>query len=319
MLHKSLVLLALGTPVLVLLGASSVHGDVFSYECDSFPTEAGWELMQVLCDPQEWLEDGWLFHHVELCEEWPPPGGQQIGYTRSLADQEGEVQWFVQCRLMTDGPRSEFDGVAPAAFSVWSLGAVRYNFTIADDQAKLNRDNTLPIAYADIEPGVPHTHRLELHGEALYVWYIDGEVVDSGVPEGPYPSFYPGMNFGTSSWEFPNTTQWDYIRYGPIPQPGSGDYDSNGNVDETDLAFFQDCLLGPDANGPGCRWADLNGDRKVNGADIPLFVDALLAPEPPPPPAGQEHASPPRPGVHSINFDPRPGAQPVTFDTPARE
>jgi len=263
--------------LVVLLAAATARGGVFSYESGSLPLESGWQLLSEFCNPQEWLLDGCLFHHVDSCPGVPAPGGQQIGYTRSLADFDGETQFFVEWRVMTDGPKSEFTGVSPASVSAWSFGDVNYLFVIARDQAKLNRDNFLPIVFVDIEPDVPHTYRLELYGDAVYIWFIDGQVVDSGVPEGPYPSFFPAMNWRTKSWLFPNTTQWDYIRYGTIPQPGSGDFDSNGLVDQTDVYFFLDCLLGPDAAGPGCRWADMNNDGAADGADISLFVGAMLA------------------------------------------
>ena len=74
------------------------------------------------------------------------------------------------------------------------------------------------------------------------------------------------------------TARWDYVRYGVIPADHSGDFDSNGIVDQSDLYFFVDCLLAPDydAAGPGCRWADMNGDGKADGADVQLFVRAML-------------------------------------------
>jgi len=263
--------------LIVLATAAIARGGVFSYESDVLPTNGGWELIQAFCEPQEWLDGGCLFHHVESCDAFPPPGGQQFDYTRSLADQEGETAWFVEWRVMTDGDRSEFTGVAPAALVAGSFGPVNYGFTIARDQAKLNRDNLLPIVFVDIEPGVPHTYRLELYDAARYVWFIDGIIVDSGIPEGAFPSFFPAINWRTKSWLLPNTTQWDYIRFGTIPQRSSGDFNSDGLVDTNDLYFFTDCLLGPDAAGPGCQWADMNNDGTADGNDIQLFADAMLS------------------------------------------
>jgi hypothetical protein len=193
-------------------------------------------------------------------------------------------------------------------------GPVTYWFAIARDQVKFVQDAFTVILFVDIEPDVPHTYRLELYGEAAYVWYIDSEIVHADVPGGPYPAHTPRITWRARSAFLESSMKWDYVRCGPIPQPASGDFDSDGAVDSQDLYFFEDCLLGPDADGPGCRWADMNGDRQVNGADIEGFVDALLAGQPPPPPAGQEQASPPRPGVHSVNFDAPPGEQSVNFD-----
>ena len=110
------------------------------------------------------------------------------------------------------------------------------------------------------------------------MWYIDNEIMVSDTPSGPYPAFFPTINWRTRSWWLDNTTEWDYIRYGTIPADGSGDFDSGGVVDQTDVFFFVDCLLGPDADGPGCRWADMNGDTITDGADIQLFAEAMIGP-----------------------------------------
>jgi len=127
----------------------------------------------------------------------------------------------------------------------------------------------------DIAPGIPHTYYLEIRSAQLFTWYIDGQVAATGVPEAILNLSDGVIAWRAKSWYLPSTTKWDYIRYGTIPADGSGDYDSNGVVDTTDVYFFLDCLLGPDANGPGCRWADLNGDGQVNGDDIQPFAAAL--------------------------------------------
>ena len=265
---------------LVLLAAAPIFASVVSYEADTSPVDAGWTLFQNYCNAAEWNSAGWLFQHVELCPGDPPPGGQVDAYTRSLADFLGAATFFLQWRGQTDAPNSEMDWGGGGAISVWSYGSVNYRFSIAADIAELNRDNTLPITRVPIAPGVPHTYRLELIGSASYTWFIDGQVIDTGIPEGPYPSFNPNMNFRAKAAFVGNTTKWDYIRYGTIPRPNSGDYDSDGLVTAADLYFFVDCLLAGnyDAAGPGCRWADMNGDGVANAADIQLFVRAMLGP-----------------------------------------
>ncbi len=189
----------------------------------------------------------------------------------------GSAEFFIEWRLYADGDSSEITGTAPASLVATSdTGGIQYHFTIARDQARLIRDNFLPIVYVSMNSGLPHTHRLELRGQTSYVWYIDGRIVDSGIPEGAFPgSDADRLSFRAKSEYLDNTVWWDYIRYGVIPRDRSGDYDSNGVVDATDVYFFLDCLLGPDANGPGCRWADMNSDGKVNGDDIQPFAAAL--------------------------------------------
>jgi hypothetical protein len=155
---------------------------------------------------------------------------------------------------------------------------VLYHFVIGDSQIRFLRDVGLPYVYANIQPGVPHTYRLELRGTQSYMLWIDSVLIDSGVPEGPYPVSSSGMSFRGKASAPVNTTMWRYVRFGRIPADYSGDYDSSGVVDETDLYFFVDCLLGPqvDASGPGCKWADINADGVANGGDIQLFASAML-------------------------------------------
>jgi len=149
----------------------------------------------------------------------------------------------------------------------------------ATSKARLIRDNSLPILYVDIKAGVPHTYRLELYGNSLYVWYIDSQTVDAGMPEGAFPTGPTEViSFRANSWYLDNTVWWDYIRYGTIPGDGSGDFDSDQDLDSTDWYFMQECLgnAGPDVDaGPGCRFADFDADTDVDLADFAAFQAAL--------------------------------------------
>jgi len=268
--------------VIVLVFATAGLADVFSYEADSFPDRAGWDLLQNYCNPDLSIEDGWFHQHVELCPDDPPPGGQQASYRRSLEEYIGVDTFFLEWVVETDADRTEIPWGGGAAFSAWSQGAVNYRFFITSDQAKLNRDNTLPIIFVDIEPGLPHNYRLELYGAELYVWYIDGEIVDSGLPEGEYPSFNPNVNMRAKAAWLPNTTRWDYIRWGQIPPDGSGDFNSDGEVDSADLPFFQECLTTEAGSWPGCAWADMDFDGDTDCDDGQLFIKAWTSPAAPP-------------------------------------
>ncbi|TWT44112.1 hypothetical protein RAS1_05190 [Phycisphaerae bacterium RAS1] len=262
---------------------SATQAEVFTYECDTPPLSV-WEVAGEWCSPLESLKNGLLIHQVDLCPGWPPPGGQFVFYTRSLADFDGAATFFVQWELQTNGDSSEFVGVCPASLSLGSFGPVFYQIVIARDTAKFHRDDGLPNIYISIAPDVPHTYRLELFGADLYTWYIDGMVVASGVPEGAYPSFYPAMNFGTRAWRLPNTTRWNYIRYGTIPLDAAGDYDSDGSVDEFDLSFFVECLLGEGVpSGPGCGFADFDADGDTDCDDWVAFQAHWTGPPAVPP------------------------------------
>ena len=275
--------------VLELALASTVFADVVSTEFSSSPENEGWDIIQIYCEPELWIEDGWFFQYVDLCPGEPPPGGQTAAYRRSLADFIGQDEFFIEWVVETDADRSEIPWGGGVALSAWSLGGVNYAFSIAGDLAELNRDNLLRIIEVEITPG-PHTHRLELFGAELYVWYIDGEIVDSGVPEGAYPSSNPNMNFRNKAAWGPNLARWNYIRYGTIStQPG--DFNSDGEIDFYDLYFFYECLTTEAGGWAGCAWADMDFSGQTDCDDWALFVEAWT--DPADPPGMAECANPP--------------------------
>lgn len=187
--------------------------------------------------------------------------------------------------METDGPHGGFSNVSPAAIVAGGTSHAFYHFTIAKDQARFI-DADLSVLLVDIAPGVPHTYRLELYGAELYVWWIDDNIVDSGVPEGPYPTSSSEIVFGARAAGETITAAWDYVRYGVIPADGSGDYDSDGAVTHDDFYFFHECLTndrpgihgGPanDAD-PGCRFADFDSDSDTDLRDFAEFQNAFTS------------------------------------------
>jgi hypothetical protein len=143
------------------------------------------------------------------------------------------------------------------------------------------RDIYIPRVIVPISVGEPHTYRVEVYSDE-YVWYIDGVVVDSGVPEAPYPDPNASVTFGAELLSDgypppPTTTAWDYVRFGEIPEDASGDYNSDG---VPDYRFVHECLTnerlgingGPDQNaGPGCRFTDFDFDGDVDLRDFAEF------------------------------------------------
>lgn len=224
-----------------------------------------------------WLDNGWFVQFTETIPMPEPelPVDEEDIYDHPLNAFVG-LPMFVHWCMVTDGTRAGIPNVSPAAMVASGFSGILYHFTIAEDQVRLIRDAAMPMVWADIAPGVPHTYRLELYGADSYCFYIDGILIDTGIPEGAYPTSDSKLVFGARAPGEPATTQWDYIRFGVIPQDGSGDFDSNSVVDAGDSYFFLDCLLGPDAAGPGCRWADMNGDGVANGDDAQLFALAML-------------------------------------------
>jgi hypothetical protein len=226
------------------------------------------------------LSDGWFVQQVGPCDGVDPPGGQQESFTRPLDPLAGIEEFFIEWRIQTTGDRSEMIGVAPASLVAGGSLGISYHFTIARDQVRLIRDNFLPIVFAELQPDAAHTYRVELYGSKSYVWSIDGQVIDFGVPEGPFPVPGSVLQWRSKSWFLSSTTRWDYVRFGRVPEDGSGDYNSNGVVTLDDFYFFHECLTnvrpgikgGPGQDsGPGCRFADFNADSSTDLSDFAEF------------------------------------------------
>jgi hypothetical protein len=267
----------LAAVVFALASKSAALAQFVAYEAESvFPEGASqsWERVGTF-DATRTLVDGALLIDVDLGVWAPAPGGEQDFYRRSIPEFQGSP-FFVQWRCRSTAPNSEITGTGGSVINS-SGGASSYHFTITTDVVQFWRDNSLPILYFGIIPNSFHTYRVECNGSATYSVFIDGSMVDSGLPEGPFPNSSARIIWGANMWNTPSINDWDYVRYGVIPPDNSGDFNNNGVVDETDAYFFVDCLLSEpyDAAGPGCKWADMNADGKADGADIRQFISAM--------------------------------------------
>ncbi len=272
----------------VLLGAVAAPGlaDVFSSEFFSDPVSEGWDLVQQYC-AETWVDDGWYYQRFDHDVCPLGSGGGQDVYRRSLEPFNGGAQFFLEFRVQTDGDRSEIPGGAPALVAMGNFFGIIYHVTVARDLVKFIGHFDLPGLFIDIEPGVPHTYRIELYPE-WYAFYIDGDVADEGLPDGPFPAHDSRVTWGGRSWYLPCHNAWDYIRYGVIPVDGSGDYDSDTLVTLDDFYFFHECLTnvrpgingGPDQDaGPGCRFADFDADSDVDLYDVAVFQQIFTGSE----------------------------------------
>ena len=162
----------------LVLSAAAAPGlaDVFSSEFYSDPVSEGWDLVLQYCEPDTWNDRGWYHQQLDLDACPPPPGGGRDSYIRSLTAFNGEPQFFLEFRVLTDGDRSEIPGGAPTGVAMSCFCAVNYHVTVASDLVQFLRDVDLPILLIEIEPGVPHTYRIELHPE-WYAFYIDAYLI----------------------------------------------------------------------------------------------------------------------------------------------
>lgn len=260
----------------VTTSALSAFAQVFTSEFLSEPVSEGWDVGVVYCDPDTWNDSGWYYQQLDL-EACPPgPGGGRDSYRRSLEPFNGVAEFFGEFRVQTDGDRSEIPGGAPALLAIGNFGGVHYHMTVARDLVQFFRDADLPIFLIEVEPGVPHTFRIE-HDPDRFAFYIDGYLIDEGPPEGPFPAYDPSISWRGRSWYLPCENAWDYIRYGVTPADASGDFNSDGTVASDDFYFFHECLTnerpgingGPELDaGPGCRFADFDADGDVDLFDL---------------------------------------------------
>jgi hypothetical protein len=246
---------------------------VFTYEANVYPIPPAWERI-VTGTPERRLEDGWLIQTVVE--------GEQDDYSYDLGGISSLVgRFFVEWRAVTDYPEWLIDDwQTPTALAAGGMGGVLYHVVMTESAAVLLRDIYIPRVIVPISAGEPHTYRVEVYSDE-YVWYIDGVVVDSGVPEGPYPDPNAFVAWGTRGFEgMTNTTAWDYVRFGEIAEDASGDYDSKFGINLGDYRFVHECLTndgpglfgGPDRNaGPGCRFTDFDDDGDVDLRDFADF------------------------------------------------
>ena len=249
------------------------------YEANEFPDEVGW-LRQGSLTARRELIDGWFVQHIEGW--YDPPvinGGDSDYYRNDLFEYEG-CPFFAEWKVVSDAPPAEVDHHNGAALVVLSGGGVTYHFNMANGLARLIRGIQFTDLYFIIDPEVPHTYRLEVFGAEWFDLHIDGVLAAADVPEDTFPTPDAVLGFGGRYHLAGHTTRWDYVRYGRIPVDGSGDYDSDQDVDGRDFYFFHECLTnrrpgisggpGNDA-GPGCRFADFDDDTDVDLRDVAAF------------------------------------------------
>ena len=227
-----------------------------------------------------YLDSGWFIQRIT---GWYDPPVMNAGdndfYRAGLAQYTGAF-FFVEWRMMSDAPAEEVDHHNGAALMVLVGGPVTYHFNMANSLARLIRGIQFQDLYFVIQCDIPHTYRLEVFGAEWFDLYIDGVLAAADVPEDVFPAADALMSFGGTYYLSGHITHWDYVRYGVIPIDGSGDYDSDENVDGRDFYFFHECLTndrpgingGPDNDaGPGCRFADFDFDNDVDLRDVAEF------------------------------------------------
>lgn len=207
------------TVVFSLASAASGFGQTVTFDGTSFPEEQGdWIRRDTVYTADRWIDDGWFVQYAEIVDTEPPVGEDDL-YEHSLAALIG-TEVYIEWLMVTDGPEA-FGAIAPAGLVAYNDSGVAYHFVIAEDRLVFGRDSQIPFVYVDFDPG-PHLFRLELRGTDSYAFSLDGVEIDSGVPEGPFPTPDSAIVFGARAAIEASETRWDHIEFGVIPEPATG-------------------------------------------------------------------------------------------------
>ncbi len=276
------------TIVGLLLFPTIISGQLVLYEpaWNSYPEDQGWERT-TFCNPERYLEAGWLVQHVQFGHCSPDEGGELDRYFHSLIELTGATSFFLEWKSYSDGPSEEIIYVAPSNITASSnSGAIENHFTISTDQARYIRDvDEIPHVFVDIEPDIPHVYRLEYQntGAGWYAWTVDGVLIDEGIPEGPFPGsspiFHGVTTFRAKSWLTSSTTRWHYIREGEIPVAGSLDFTSDEAIDLLDYYLFRwyFALSGPAVpHSRGWDVGDADDDGDIDLGDLADFQNLFM-------------------------------------------
>jgi len=190
--------------------------------------------------------------------------------------------------MSATGDQAEMQNGAPGGLAAFNAFGNLYHIVFASDLVKLSGDSDLPIFFVDLEPGVPHTIRVEVINDpppSVFRWYIDSNLIHEGPADGVFPSSDARITWVGRTWQQPTLNEWHYIRTGDIPLSASGDFNSDGEVDQDDHFYFSECIdrgFEGEPAIPSCDWADFNADDVVNCDDAPAFEAAWTGPGSPP-------------------------------------
>lgn len=134
---------------------------------------------------------------------------------------------------------------------------------------------TIPFA-----PGVPHSFALVSADMRSYELYIDGVVARQGWFAKRF--IQSRVAWGDGVQGTASVHHWDYVRFGVVTLPMTGDVNCDGSVNFADINPFIQALTDPvvyQQTHCGC-WpenADINADGTVDFADINPFVELLTS------------------------------------------
>jgi hypothetical protein len=196
----------------LVLTATSASADEYwiTYEGNDFPENQGWRRVHGAIPAQRWIEDGKLF--IDSRASVSIFDFVKMTFNGTLDPDPGEL-FLMRWRLKV----GEVNGFADPGISVTSdeLYAVglRYSEHFVFSSFE-------PGLFAEFEPGVFHQYELRSPDMRVYELYIDDTLAFEGM-------FYEQLLPTRVAWGdvfsgATSITQWDYVRFGVAPEPGSG-------------------------------------------------------------------------------------------------
>jgi hypothetical protein len=183
------------------------------YEGNDFPENEGWTRVYgdghwpPEDEPDRWIEDGALVIDTSRNDQlWEY-------YSRPLVDlAPGEMfiaEWQMGSELLS-GTRD--NGVVFARQSVPAFAG----FQIVASGILVSVDDVVLL----LDTSIRHAFRLTSADMVTYEFSIDGALAYTGLFEAD--TFLQGFTaFGAGTQAASSTSQWDYFRYGVVPEPGS--------------------------------------------------------------------------------------------------
>jgi hypothetical protein len=270
--------------VICLLRVGSAPADVTPSEFHQNPTLEGWTLVAEQGNLSTWVSDSIFFQDLPRdCA--PGPVCDLQGFTRSVQAYNGQARWFYEYRVSATSNSSEIAAGGPTILAAFNAAGNLYHATLSSDRIKLSGDIDLPVLHLDVQPGVPHTIRLELYNDpppATFHWYVDSVLVLEGPADSPFPDFDSRITWHGQTWMQPTLNAWYYIRFGDIPLPESGDFNSDAAVSQEDYFYFHECMertASGEPAAPSCAWANFDADADVDMLDFQRFQAAFTGTE----------------------------------------
>lgn len=229
------------------------------------------------------MEDGaYVQDFANECTPGPVCGSQS--FRRPVEIFNDVPNWFYEYRVSATGTHTEIQAGAPTGLAIGNSFGNLYHVTLASDRIKLSGDADLPVLHLDVQPGVPHTIRLELYNDpppATFHWYVDSVLVLEGLADSPFPDFDSFFKWQGRTWMQPTLNAWYCIRFGDIPLPESGDFNSDAAVSQDDYFYFHECMertASGEPAAPICTWANFDADADVDMLDFQRFQAAFTGP-----------------------------------------